>query len=113
MTKPPAPKIKIAVELVGGRRTKDRHEKPPLKPPYPAPDATEAEREKFRRDTMRWLDKYRGVELNAKGLEQERYLIELLSLSPDEIQRRYTAETERLRNLLGGDFAIVWPENDQ
>ena len=49
----------------------------------------------------RYCDKHRVVALNAKGLEQERRLIEDMSLSPVEQKRRLAARTERLRNLLG------------
>jgi hypothetical protein len=77
-------------------------------PELPAANATEAEREAYRRAMHRWCNKHRGVELNAKGLEQERQLIELLSKSPEELRHLQTAATERVRNLLGGDFTNNW-----
>ena len=80
-------------------------------PKTPAATATEAEREQYRRDMARYCDKHRGVALNAKGLEQERRLIEDMSLSPAEQKRRLVARTERLRNLLGRDFEIIWDED--
>jgi hypothetical protein len=82
--------------------------KKPSMPSMPASGASEKERQKFRRDMLKWCNKYRGVKLNAKGLDQERLLIEVMSQSPDEQQRKDTAAKERVRNLLGSDFEIVW-----
>lgn len=76
-------------------------------PHAPAADATESEREKYRQDMTRFLDKHRGAKLNAEGLEQERRMIYAMSLSPAEQKRRQAARTERLRNLLGCDFEII------
>jgi hypothetical protein len=78
------------------------------KPHMPASEATEAEREKYRNDMARFLDKHRGVELNARGLEQERDLIMAMSLSPTDQKRHLTAQTERIRNKLGRDFEIIF-----
>jgi hypothetical protein len=86
--------------------------KPPM-PSEPAPDATEANREAYREAMRRWLAKYRGVKLSAKGLEQEEYLIWAMSLSPEQQQKALAAQTERVRNLLGSDFTFVWPEDDK
>jgi hypothetical protein len=85
--------------------------KPPM-PRTPAPDATEAEREAYRAAMRRWCAKYRGVQLSAKGLEQEEYLIQAMSWSPEQQQRTLTAANERVCNLLGNDFTFVWPDED-
>ena len=58
----------------------------------------------------RWLDKRRGVKLNAKGLEQERQLIDAMSQTREELERRWREQQQRLRNLLGRDFVIVEEE---
>ena len=58
----------------------------------------------------RWLDKRRGVKLNAKGLEQERQLIDAMSRPREELERRWREQQQRLRNLLGRDFIIVEEE---
>ena len=50
----------------------------------------------------RWLDKRRGVKLNAKGLEQERQLIDAMSQMREELERRWREQQQRLRNLLAG-----------
>jgi hypothetical protein len=76
------------------------------RPPMPAADATEAERAQWRETMCRWLDKHRGVNLNAKGLAQERELVDFMSRPPAEQEQISRAETERLRNLIG-DFVIV------
>ena len=79
--------------------------KPPM-PARPTANATEAERAAWRDKMQRWLDQHRGVKLSAKGLEQERALVDYMSCSPAEQERRSRAGTERLRNLLGRDFVI-------
>lgn len=81
-------------------------------PKQPGPDATDAEREEFERDMLRWLGEHRGSKLDARGLEQERDFVEFLSLHPDERKRRMAASTERLRNLVGGDFKIHFDGDD-
>ena len=58
----------------------------------------------------RWLDKRRGVKPNAKGLEQERQLIDAMSQPREELERRWREQQQRLRNLLGRDFVIVEEE---
>ena len=58
----------------------------------------------------RWLDKRRGVKLNANGLEQERQFIDAMSQPREELERRWREQRQRLRNLLGRDFVIVEEE---
>ena len=55
----------------------------------------------------RWLDKRRGVKLNAKGLEQERQLIDAMSQTREELERRWREQQQRLRNLLGRDSSSL------
>ena len=42
----------------------------PTMPQPPADDAPDADFAAYGKRLQRWLDKYRGVHLNAKGLEQ-------------------------------------------
>jgi hypothetical protein len=79
-------------------------------PMTPGPEATDQERLAWRSKALAWYEKYRGIKLNARGLEQERHLIEIMSLHPDELAKRASASLERLRNLLGGDVEIVWSD---
>jgi hypothetical protein len=51
--------------------------------------------------------------LSAKGKEQEQYLLELLAMSEEELTKKWKAEQERLRNLLGRDFEFVWPNGER
>jgi hypothetical protein len=52
----------------------------------PGSEATDQERLAWRSQALAWCEKHRGVKLNARGLEQERFLIEIMSLHPDELE---------------------------
>jgi hypothetical protein len=56
-------------------------------PTLPFANATEAERAAWREEMHRWLDKHRGADLGAKGLEQEQRIIDFLSRSPADQER--------------------------
>ena len=79
--------------------------KPPM-PTLPFANATEAQRAAWREEMHRWLDKHRGADLGAKGLEQEQRIIDFLSRSPSDQERIARANTERLRNRLGRNSVI-------
>jgi hypothetical protein len=48
--------------------------------------------------------------MNEKGKAQEKMLLEFMKQSPQEQEKSLRAAQERLRNLLGNDFEIVWPD---
>jgi hypothetical protein len=52
----------------------------------------------------------RKIKLSAKGKAQEKMLLEFMKMTPQEQEKAYRAQQERLRNLLGRDFNIVWPD---